>query len=173
VQDSEPLDYRNGGVVDVSPRQVVCPRVHPEPRDPEDADLDLPTAEVIVAGVIVMDSRILLCYRSPGRRWYRDVWDLPGGHVEVGESSADALKRELLEELGIAAGSLTEHPLERLCTAEFELDLYAGTAWNGAPANLVPEEHDAIQWFAEEELPSLEMAHDSFLSFLGSVLNAR
>ena len=130
-------------------------------------------AEAIVAGVIVMDSRILLCHRSPGRRWYPDVWDLPGGHVEVGESSADALKRELLEELGIAARSLSEHPLERLCTAEFEMDIYAVTAWNGAPANFVPEEHDAIQWFAEEELPSLETAHDSYLSFLGSVLKAR
>ena len=80
-------------------------------------------AEAIVAGVIVMDSRILLCHRSPGRRWYPDVWDLPGGHVEVGESSADALKRELLEELGVAARSLSEHPLERLCTAEAEMDI--------------------------------------------------
>ena len=95
-------------------------------------------AEAIVAGVIITDGRILLCHRSPDRRWYPNVWDLPGGHVGVGESPAEALKRELLEELGIAAHSLSRHPLERLCTAEFEMDIWAVTAWDGTPVNLVP-----------------------------------
>jgi 8-oxo-dGTP diphosphatase len=129
-------------------------------------------AEAIVAAVIVVDGRILLCHRSPDRRWYPDVWDLPGGHVEVGESSAEALKRELREELGIAARSLSQRPLERLCTTEFEMDIWAVTAWDGAPVNLVPEEHDAIQWFTAEELPRLKMAHDSYLALLSSALRA-
>lgn len=32
---------------------------------------------------------------------YKDFWDIPGGHVEPGESPAEACAREVFEELGI------------------------------------------------------------------------
>ena len=134
---------------------------------------DPPMAEAIVAGAMIKDGRILLCHRSPDRRWYPDVWDLPGGHVELGETPNEALKRELLEELGVSVHSLSRDPLDRVCTHEFEMDIWPVTGWDGTPANLVPEEHDAIAWFTAEELPSLEMAHDSYLALLRTVLKAR
>jgi len=130
---------------------------------------DLPMAEAIVAGVMIKDGRILLCHRSADRQWYPGVWDLPGGHVEFGETPTEALKRELVEELGVCVHSLS-HPLDRLCTPEFEMDIWQVTGWDGTPANLVPEEHDAIAWFTAEELTSLEIAHDSYLPLLRTVL---
>ena len=42
-------------------------------------------AVMLVAGVLVRGAEVLLGHRSPHRRWYPDVWDLPGGHVEPGE----------------------------------------------------------------------------------------
>lgn len=42
------------------------------------------------------DGRVLLCELT-----YKKEWDLPGGVVEVGESPADGLVRELQEELGV------------------------------------------------------------------------
>jgi len=130
-------------------------------------------AERIVAGAMIKDGRILLCHRSPNRRWYPDVWDLPGGHVESGETSTEALKRELLEELGVSVRSLARSPLDRVRTSEFELDIWPVTDWHGTPANLVPDEHDAIAWFAAEDLTTLEMAHHSYLALLGTALRAR
>ena len=130
-------------------------------------------AERIVAGAMIKDGRILLCHRSPNRRWYPDVWDLPGGHVESGETSTEALKRELLEELGVSVHSLSRHPLDRVHTPEVEMDIWPVTDWHGTPANLVPDEHDAIAWFAAEDLTTLEMAHHSYLALLGTALRAR
>ncbi len=57
----------------------------------------------VVAGLLRRDGRGLLLHRAPTRRWYPDCWDLPGGHVEHGETAHAALQRELLEELGINA----------------------------------------------------------------------
>ena len=36
----------------------------------------------VVAALLVRADRVLLCHRSPDRRWFPDVWDFPGGHVE-------------------------------------------------------------------------------------------
>jgi 8-oxo-dGTP diphosphatase len=129
--------------------------------------------ETIVAGAMTRGGRILLCHRSPDRRWYPDVWDLPGGHVEPGETSTEALKRELFEELGVSVDSLPRHPLDRLRTSEFEMEIWQVTDWHGTPANLVPEEHDAVAWFAADDLTTLELAHGSYPALLAAVLRPR
>ncbi len=51
--------------------------------------------QVRVAGVAIRDGRVLLA-RADGT----DFSFLPGGRVEAGESAADAIRREMLEELG-------------------------------------------------------------------------
>jgi 8-oxo-dGTP diphosphatase len=58
---------------------------------------------LVAAGLLRRRGRALIVHRSPQRRWYPDAWDLPGGHVEVGEVPCLALARELEEELGITA----------------------------------------------------------------------
>ncbi|MDQ7858078.1 MAG: NUDIX domain-containing protein [Armatimonadota bacterium] len=54
--------------------------------------------EVIVRAVILSDGRVLLAHKPGAAHTF-----LPGGHIEPGESAAAALRRELLEELGVAA----------------------------------------------------------------------
>lgn len=55
----------------------------------------------VVCGLLIHDGRVLLGHRSPQKRWYPNVWDFPGGHIEPGEAAHEALRRELREELGI------------------------------------------------------------------------
>jgi 8-oxo-dGTP diphosphatase len=129
-------------------------------------------AESVVTGALIEGRRILLCHRSPGRRWYPDVWDLPGGHVELGETPTEALERELLEELGVSVYSLLPGPLMRLSTVDVEMGIWLVGSWNGTPANLAPEEHDAIAWFTAEELTALEMAHPSYVDLFRAILRA-
>lgn len=46
---------------------------------------------------------VLLTKRAPEKRAYPNLWALTGGAVQAGESSLQAVQRELLEETGIFA----------------------------------------------------------------------
>lgn len=61
-----------------------------------------------VSAILRWHGRILLCRHEKGEREY---WLLPGGGVNSGESLADALHRELAEEVGISSELPFEGPV--------------------------------------------------------------
>ena len=111
----------------------------------------------VVVGALVRGGRVLLAHRSPDKRAYPDVWELPGGVVEAGESELDALTRELSEELGVRIATDSASHLCRLTVGPAEepalLSAWLVRDWQGTPANLAPEEHVDIRWFGLDELP--------------------
>jgi len=56
---------------------------------------------VAAAVVVHPDGRVLLAQRPPGKH-YAGYWEFPGGKLEAGEAPADALARELREEIGLS-----------------------------------------------------------------------
>ncbi|HWY28658.1 MAG TPA: NUDIX domain-containing protein [Candidatus Sulfotelmatobacter sp.] len=60
-----------------------------------------------VSGVLISDSAVLVEKRRADDDADPGLILLPGGHVEVGESLNRALKREMLEELGIQVEKIT------------------------------------------------------------------
>ena len=61
----------------------------------------------VVAGLIVEEGLLLVCQRKENVP-FPLKWEFPGGKVEKDEAHEDALRRELMEELGIRADKLTE-----------------------------------------------------------------
>jgi mutator protein MutT len=129
----------------------------------------------VVAAVLRRGDRVLLCHRSPARRWFPDVWDFPGGHVENGEAPEQALRRELSEEIGVDIGTVDSDPVVQLSDPGTGLDLsvWLITDWVGSVENRQPSEHDDIGWFGTIELRDLELAHESYLSILERILARR
>ncbi|MGY4644190.1 NUDIX domain-containing protein [Cellulomonas sp. URHB0016] len=130
----------------------------------------------VVGGLLVDGDRVLLGHRSPTRRWYPDVWDVPGGHVEPGEQVRDALVRELDEELGV--GVVTAHVHERVRVDEpgeddVVIDVWLVTSWSGTPVNRCPDEHDQLRWFSAAEIPVAELAHPALVGVVRSALGPR
>ena len=111
----------------------------------------------VVIGALVRGGRVLLVHRRPDKRAYPDVWDLPGGVVEPGESELDALTRELREELGVQVATGSASHLCRVAAGpegdRALLSAWLVRDWQGAPSNLAPEEHDDLGWFGLDELP--------------------
>ncbi|MBN1671594.1 MAG: NUDIX domain-containing protein [Kiritimatiellae bacterium] len=54
--------------------------------------------EVLARGVCVKRNRLLLCHSKGARNTF-----LPGGHVEFREPARECLRREIAEEIGLAA----------------------------------------------------------------------
>jgi len=113
----------------------------------------------VVVGALVREGRGLLVHRSAHKRAYPGVWDLPGGHVDPGESELGALARELREELGVEIATGSTSPLCRVVAGppgeRVLLSAWLVLDWQGAPANVAPEEHDDIRWFSREDMPPL------------------
>ena len=116
-----------------------------------------PRVDKVVVGALVREGRVLLVHRRASKRARPDVWDLPGGLIEAGESELGALTRELNEELGVRIATRSASHLCRLAAGPAEapalLSAWLLRDWQGTPANVAPEEHDDIGWFGVEELP--------------------
>ena len=126
-----------------------------------------------VGAVLVRDGKMLLGRRADDRDWLPGAWDLFGGHVQAGETAQDALRRELREELGIAAQAL--RALGTLESAEggWRLQVFAVGDWSGEPCNLQPDEHAELRWMsAAEAEATLAPAHPGFAAVIAKAFDA-
>lgn len=103
-----------------------------------------PVVDVAVGVVFRDDGQVLLGQRPAGKP-YAGWWEFPGGKLEAGESVADALARELHEELGlevlgssawVVRGHAYPHATVRLWFRRVR-------RWRGAPR---PREGQALAW---------------------------
>jgi 8-oxo-dGTP diphosphatase len=111
----------------------------------------------VVAAVIIAQGKVLTCRRashkaSPGK------WEFPGGKVEPGESSAEALKREILEELGFEL-----LPGVRLDISDTEIGVTCIRLETllcpvDLPFEVSSSDHDRYEWVLPQDLKAFDWA---------------
>ena len=86
---------------------------------------------------------------------FKGGWEFPGGKIEAGETSQEALKREIMEELDteIAVGELIETIEYDYPTFHLSMDCFWCEIVKG---DLVLKEHEAAKWLKKEQLDDVE-----------------
>jgi mutator protein MutT len=108
---------------------------------------------VVVAAVIERNDSFLLTLRPAGTH-LANHWEFPGGKCYSHESHAEALRRELFEELDIVGDvgdciySVTHHYPDR----SVELHFYA-CGFEGVPKPMMGQQ---VQWVARARLRELQ-----------------
>ena len=107
----------------------------------------------VSAAVIVKNGRIYATRRTDGEQ--KGFWEFPGGKIEEGESSEDALVREIREELGVKIAVR-----EFLTTVSYQypsfflvMDCFLCSLEEGEMELSV---HDRALWLKEGELGSVQ-----------------
>ena len=98
---------------------------------------DRTIVQVAVGVLINADGAFLLATRPMGKA-YAGYWEFPGGKVELGETVAEALCRELKEELGVDLLTLEAWKTQMVDYphALVQLHFYKIRNWSGAIAML-------------------------------------
>ncbi len=109
----------------------------------------------VVAAIIQKGNAILAIQRGYGD--LKDGWEFPGGKVEAGEAHAEALIREIKEELeadinvGKKLITVQYNGYEKF---DFTMHCYLCTLKSDSNVTLV--EHEAAKWLIKEELYSVD-----------------
>lgn len=140
------------------------------------ADPELPRVDAairsiteVAVGVLLQPNGNFLMTSRPAGKVYAGYWEFPGGKMEAGETVAQALRRELIEELGITIGEVQTwrvglidypHALVRLhfCKVfdwqgELQMREKQHFSWQQLPVQVQPVlagTLPVLQWIAEE-----------------------
>lgn len=115
----------------------------------------LPLIPVACGVLIDGDGRLLIAQRPIGKI-AAGKWEFPGGKIEAGETTLEALTRELHEELGISVRRA--RPLLRFRhdyrDRHVVLDTWCVEDWDGEPAS---REQQAFAWRQPDALNDLDL----------------
>lgn len=107
--------------------------------------------------VLINEGKILLLKRY--NTGYQDGnYSLVSGHFDGGETAAQCIAREALEEAGIVVNVndlKVVNVIHRLATDREYFDIFvSANKWNGEITNMEPEKCNELKWFELNNLPS-------------------
>ena len=129
--------------------------------------VQFPDPKVAVIALVLHQSRVLLIQRAVDPA--KGKWSLPGGYMDAGEMPKEALKRELLEEVGMSAniGELIEiFPMVNDEGNRIGIVLaFLGKPSVSPEIPFVADDAQDAGWFSADQIPA-ELAFESTESLL-------
>ncbi len=127
-----------------------------------------PRYQVAVGGMIINEhGQILLCEHTYRRL---HAWGLPGGDLKFGEDPVEAIKREILEETGLAVQNAHLLLVENSTETHHVALTYLCT---GVSGTFVPsDEVSSIQYYDTNEYPDLFKEHRATIEKCLAILNS-
>lgn len=113
-------------------------------------EVDRPAIRVAAGVLMDADGQVLIAQR-PADKHAGGAWEFPGGKLQPGETSREALARELREELGVEisrAAPLIEYT-HHYPHLDVTLCVFRVLVWRNAPRGL---ESQPLRWVAVDRL---------------------
>ena len=113
------------------------------------------TVERVAVGILVNDKNQVFIAKRSSDKHQGGKWEFPGGKLEKGETSYQALCREMREEVGIEVQSatllteMTYHYKEKTVS----LDFYRINKWLGTAQGM---EQQPVRWVEKSDLDNYE-----------------
>ncbi|MGH9709324.1 MAG: NUDIX hydrolase [Candidatus Acidiferrales bacterium] len=120
---------------------------------------------IAVGGVVISDARVLLIRR--GQPPLEGRWSIPGGLLELGETIAQAIERELMEEAGVQVRPLelieiyekvlrlaNQPPQYHFVILDYLCELLGGNAQAGTDVT-------DVAWSTEDELDRFNLTTEA------------
>ena len=107
---------------------------------------------VVVAAIIQDEQGNILCAKRGDWKSLPGKWEFPGGKANPGEELAQALVREIKEELSVGIKVVRE--FDRSTTGEIELVCFVCDLVSEKPA--ASTDHSELRWVSEKDLASLD-----------------
>ena len=117
------------------------------------------SGKVALKGIIEAKNKVLLIRDA---REAGEIWEIPGGRMDIGESPEAGLNREIQEELGVACDVhevVYAEQFWQISESAYALMIaFRLTLQNpDAPLVLAPDEILEAQWFSESELSTIKL----------------
>ncbi len=151
TEEQHNKDAATASSVDGSPETQNGPRngAHNDPRH------ENKTVRPVAAALILRGDEVLICQRRPDQP-LGSKWEFPGGKIEPGETAEEALRRELMEELGINATISTRVAHLRhnyRSGGAVDLQFFLVREYSGDVANLIFQD---VRWCPLRNLPEYD-----------------